>query len=323
MSRKGFVLGCPLVVVAGESVYFARRCAADIRRLLGERAFFANNHWAAWRHYEAALALGADRELEAAFHVGLPFKPSRAIRIAQLLIAQRLRDAPYRSHRWLLASDTDVALARWVRRSVAIDLSALTEDPLSNLHPEEWLGIAALEWAARLEPHDYIFHDLLVESFLEVGGPERAAVHCRTAVEVFPDLDAHSFLNRAGLPAAVVEAAIQGVEAARVRSGLIPTAPIDCAVGRLLAGPGLPERVLVFFERSLQAAPDLCAALAEIGVVHYRPKTYRQALEDLKRAVGLLPWRAWPHYHMGLADLAFEDRKSDAAQCTTFGRGIS
>src|SRR3989442_15138610 len=189
MVRKVGLLLCCAVLLGSESVYFARLTAAGIFRLRGERAFFRNAHERSWDSYRRALALGGDRDrletdqaelllfgldqgaMGARVRPALP--QEEAVRAASQLVASRITETPYRAHHWSLASDVYFHAARLRRHETPLDLSSLTDNPLDILLPEERLGLAALETASRLEPSNYIYHDLLVEKFLDLRSVSR------------------------------------------------------------------------------------------------------------------------------------------------------
>jgi len=186
MVRKVLIVMCFTALLAMESAYFARACAAGIQRIRGERAFFSNRHEQAWNRYRKALNLGGDREtLETdqielllfgldqgwgGVRVRTALPPEQAVREVLNLAARRIAETPFKAYVWSLASDGYFHEARLKRQSTPLDLSSLSEDPMSVLLPEELLGLAALETASGLEPNNSIYHDLLANLWFEQHG---------------------------------------------------------------------------------------------------------------------------------------------------------
>lgn len=323
MLRRGILLACFAVLAAAETGYFARQAAASLMRIKGERAFFRNDHQEAWRSYRKALRLGGDRDLvetdivelllfgldqsDAGIKIDLPLPPERAAREALILIAGRLREMPRRAYRWSLASDVYARMAILERRRLTIDLAQLSEEPLENLLPEQWLSLDALKTASSLEPNNYIYPDLLAELFMEFGSAELAAPFCRDAVAAYPVLEGHKYLARSDIPAVIVTAALAGFDRAAAGESMIPRAAILCDAGRLLASHGDDGRALDYWQTVITLAPDLYDAHAQIGYARYRLKDYKGALESLRRATSLDPTQSWPFYSMGMAHRALGD----------------
>ena len=137
MVRKALILGC-IAALAAESTYFLRQAAADVLRLAGERAFFRNDHPAAYRRYRQALSLGGDREtLEvntielllfgldqgaAGVKVDPALPPAEAVSVAFDLLARHVRETPYKAYYWSLAADLYRYRGRQRRQESALDL---------------------------------------------------------------------------------------------------------------------------------------------------------------------------------------------------------
>ncbi|HYS06120.1 MAG TPA: tetratricopeptide repeat protein [Candidatus Dormibacteraeota bacterium] len=323
MARKVFLLLGFFVVFAAESAYFARQCAAGILRLRGERAFFRNDHTGAWTFYRRALSLGGEREtLEndlaelllfgldqtwAGVRIRTALPSEDAVRAGLDFVARRIRETPYKAYEWSLASDVYFHEARLHRQNTSLDLSMLTEDPLDILLPEERLGLAALETAARLEPTNYIYQDLLTEKFLELGSVSRAAVYCRRSVASLPVLSEHSFLGRPDLAPELLEAAIGGVEDSRLQDSMIPRATVESAAGDFLWRNGQTQRSLDFLKRAVSLAPDLFEAQYGLGLAAYTLGDYDEALRHLEEASRIQPDNPTPNVHMGLSYTALGD----------------
>lgn len=323
MTRKVLLLAAFSLLLAGESVYFARAFAAGALRLRAEHAFYRYDHRTSWRLYHRALAWGGDRERletdvielllfgldqsEVGIRVHTALPPEEAVRLARDLLARRIREAPYRAYYWSLASDIYGHEGRQRRREIPLDLATLSEDPLQNLLPEQRLSLAAKETAARLEPNNYLYHDLLVETYLELGSLERAVEPCRRALAAYPDVDGHSYLRRYDIAPALLEAAVQGLEEALADASMPEAVEILVNAGRLLAWHGQSERAVVYFDRTIAIAPDHYDARMERGIARWRLKQFQEALQDFERAAGLFPERPNPYYWAGLTRRAMGD----------------
>lgn len=323
MVRKSLLLLCVTALLAAESVYFISRCTAGILRLKGERAFFRNEHERAWTDYRRSLALGGDREtLEtdeielllfgldqdwAGVKVKTPLSPDEAVRTALQLAARRVTETPFKAYAWSLASDAYFHAARLHRRETPLDLFSLSEDPMEILRREDRLGVAALETASRLEPNNYIYHDLLMEKFLELGQIDQAAEYCRKSVAAYPILGDHPYLLAPDLAPELLEAAVRGFEDSRSQETMIPRGTIECDAGDLLRRHGQERRALDFLNRAVVLSPNLYEAQYFLGVASFDLGDYPSALRHLQEAVRCLPESPSPHVHMGLAHMALGD----------------
>ena|SRR2546426_3198030 len=327
MIKKTLVLCCFLVLLGAESVYFARGCVGGLLRLGAERAFFRNDHRAAWTLYHKALAWGGNREtletdlvelilfgldqLEAGVKIDLPLPPEESIPLAHELIAGRLRETPHRAYCWSLSSDVYLHEAHQRRRTTVLDLTTFSENPEENLMPEEKQALESLENAARLEPLNYIYQDLLVDMYRDFGEPNEAAEACRRAVRAFPELNSHTYLFRADLSADILEAAVAGFEDALREDSLVPRVAILCEAGKLLAWHGQDARAEGYFLKALETDPNHYDTLLQIGMVRVRRKDYGRAVEALRRASVLLPEDPSADYYAGVAHM--ESGQTDLA----------
>lgn len=323
MARKILLLMCFAVLLAAESAYFTRQCAAGILRLGGERAFFRNRHEQAWNRYRRALALGGDREtletdqielllfgldqIWAGVRVRTALPPGQAVHAALQLAARRVAEMPFKAYAWALASDVYFHEARLRRQNTPLDLSSLSEDPMAVLLPEDRLGLAALETASRLEPNNYIYHDLLAEKFLEIGNIDMAATYCRRSVASYPFLGDHRYLLVPDLAPELLEAAIRGFEDSRLQESMIPRGAIESDAGELLRRNGQDRRAIDFLKRAVALSPDLYEAQYSLGVVSYQLGDYQAALRHLQEATRCQPESPSPHVHMGMAHMALGD----------------
>jgi tetratricopeptide (TPR) repeat protein len=319
-TRRVLLAGTIVGLLAGESAWFLSRLASSILLLRGEHAFYRNALVPAWASYGAALRWGAEREAvesnqlelllfgldqsDARIRIDLPLPPATALKVARQLTARLIQWMPFSAYHWSLASDVYVHSARTRRRQDPIDLSRLSEDPIENMLPEEWVGVACLEVASRLEPTNYLYPDLLAEMFLEIGSPARAAAYCRRAVAINPDLRDHLYLQRPDLAPELLEAALLGFADASTGGSIVPVWASECDAARLLTQNGQERRALPHLERALAAAPGLAEVQAEMGYLQYRLHDYRKALEYLQAAIRIDPEPSWPHYTSGLCYLA-------------------
>jgi tetratricopeptide (TPR) repeat protein len=300
-----------------ESAYFVGKCASGLLRLRGQRAFFKTDYMGAWGFYHRALSLGGEREtIEndlaglilfgldqtwAGVRVRTALPSEDAVRAGLDLVARRIGETPYKAYDWSLASDLYFHEARLLRRNTSLDLSTLTGDPLDILLPEERLGLAALETAARLEPTNYIYQDLLTEKFLELGSLDRAAVYCRLAVASCPVLSEHEYLARIDLEPQLLEAAVQGFEDSRLHASMIPRARVESDAGDLLWRHEQPQRSLGFYRRAVGLDPDLFEAQYGLGLAAFTLRNYDEALRHLREASRIQPDNPTPNVHMGFS----------------------
>ena len=321
------ILGSFVLLLLAETAYFTRRCAGAILRLRGEKAFFAMDLTGSWRKYQAALAWGGARDrietdeaevllfgldqIEAGLKPATALPPKESIRRTLDLLADRLRDSPRGAYQWSLAADTFLQEEQRRRREATLDLGTLSEDPLENVSPERWRAIAALETASRLEPHNYIYHDMLVDLFLEVGSPGEAAPFCRRAVAAYPAVSDHKYLLDEGLDPILLEAAIQGFEEALERPSMIPRATIEYDTGWLLANHGTILRALPYLENAVRSDPGFYEAQYYLGVLLYGLKRYDEAGIHLRNASMADPSSPDPHFHLGYCEL--ENGRPEAA----------
>jgi tetratricopeptide (TPR) repeat protein len=323
MVRKVLILTCFTVLLAAESTCFARMFVAGILRIRGERSFFSNRHEQAWTRYRKALDLGGDREtleidqielllfgLDQAWggvRVKTALPPEQAVREVLSLSARRLAETPFKAYVWSLASDDYFHEARLRRRETPLDLSSLSDDPMSLLLPEELLGLAALETATRLEPNNYIYADLLAEKYLDLGDIVKAATYCRRAVASNPTLADHRYLLVPDLAPELLEAAILGFEDSRRQVSMRPRGRIECDAGTLLRENGQDRRAVDFLKRAVALSPDSYDAQIGLGMVSYQLGEYREAIPHLQEAARCLTWSPDPNFYMGLALTALGD----------------
>ena len=318
--RKLTLVLCFVVLVAAESCYFGGKFVGALLHLHGQHAFYEGHHKGSYAAYRAALAWGGDRgqietdmvetllfgldQLEAGLKVELPLPPEACVEVARRLIADRIRETPYRAFTWSLASDIYEAKSKQRLRSSPIDLATLSEDPLENLLTEDWLSVSALQMAARLESTNYLYDDLLAEKFIGIGGYSEAAQFARQAVAAFPLLEAHAYLLRSDLAPEILEAAVRGFDDAQERESMVPMASIASEAGRLLAWHDQNQRAEPYLRRAVALAPDLYDAQAELGILAYARQDYPEALSHLRAASDILPDSPTPAYFRGLSHLA-------------------
>ena len=315
--RKSAILLCFLVVLAGESGWYGTRLAASVLHLRGERAFFRNDLVGSLKDYDRALELGGERDLiladrvqlllfamdqqEAGVKVKMPLPAEQTTQVVHHDLRVLIGTAPSKAFYWSLAADAYRHDAYRARRATPIDIATLSENPLANLTPQDWLAIGAMEVAARLEPNAYIYQDMLVEHFLEMGVPSRAADHCRLAVLALPDLDEHQYLSRPNLDAAVYEAAVQGFTQSLEQGSMIPAARIDCDVARLMLSHGDTDRALDYLNHAIARQPGWSVPRYLKGTAYFRTKQYEKSARELAHVVQLKPTDAASRYYLGLA----------------------
>ncbi len=321
MMRRSVLLGIFAILLLADFAYFGRRCAVSLMRWQGERAFHAGRYARALRLYETALHLGpADRRTVTTdiaeflvFSLGqseigtthiLPLPPAVLLERATEVVQDLVVRAPQMAYTWSLASDLSFHLAHERRRVAAIDLSGLSEEPLENLVLEERLGLAELDLAARLEPNNYLYHDLLVEKYLELGSPGAAAPHVRRGVAALPDFDDHLYLMRRDLPAELLEAALLGFEDARGRPSLVSPAVAALDAARLLIHHNRHAEARPLIQAALREAPRSFLAHYLAGQAAWHLNDTPTATEHFAAAARLAPLDPWVQYSLGLTLLA-------------------
>lgn len=305
------------LLLAGETVYFGSRCAAGFARLLGERAYFSGDSLRAWWMYDRAAGLGSDRvqiltdraevllygldQQNLGMKVDLPFERDGVPAVARTIVGTLLASAPYRSYFWSLAADVYTAEALASRRSVPLDLSTLSDDPLVNLLPEEGLAVAALREAARREPHNYLYDDLMAEHLVQWGLVDLALPHVRRALALYPVLDGHIYLSRPRLEPEIVDAAVAGLGEARSLGSMVPDDSIECDAGRLLVSQGRHQEALGHLKAALDIAPGNSDAVYWYGLASFLLGDDATAVDYLSRAGEALPDSPWLWYQLGQA----------------------
>lgn len=324
MMRKGIVLAVLAGLLLGESLYFYRQCLAGFERLLGERAFYRNDLAGAWARYHRGVDLGGPEGLlerdqievllfaldtrEVGGKGNVPLDDAAALAEIRRLNARAIRRAPYRALHWSVASDIFFREGRLARRSVPLDIGAVSEEPLQNLTPEDWWGIAALEKASALEPNNYLFDDLITEQLLAYGAVDEAARASRRAVEAYPRLAGHAHLSRTDLPQVVLDATVEGFEAVLNKVTLIAAASIEIDTGRLLVLHGEEKRAIPFLERAVAGAPDSYDAQVELALALLRDNRAREAVPHFEKASLRLPEEPSTYYFLGEAQIQIGER---------------
>jgi tetratricopeptide (TPR) repeat protein len=319
------------------TAYFGMQCIAGYCRLDGQQAYYSGEFTRAWRLYGEALRLGGDRETveidlvetllfaldqqALGVKVTLPIPTDAGVSLARTILARRLSAAPYKAYYWSLASDLNLFEARQERRETPLDLSSLSENPVENLMPREGIAVAALEEAARREPGNYVYHDLLAEQYLEWGVADRALGHVRKSVALYPMLAGHTYLSRAPLEANVLDAAVAGFDDALASESMIPKELIECDAGSMLLAQGRYDDAVTRYKRALERTPGLPEALYRYGQASYLIGHYREADEMLTRAAPQFPDTASLHYYLGLTRLK-EGKRIEAIEALRTAREI-
>ncbi len=309
-----------------ETVYFTCRCAGAILRLRGERTFFSMDLPGSWRNYQAALEWGGERDrietdeaelllfgldqIETGMKITAAFPAKESIQRTFDLVAGRLRESPGTAYHWSLAADSFLQVDALRLRETTLDLATLSENPLDNFSPARWRAIAALETASHLEPYNYIYQDMLVDLFLEVGRPIEAAPYCRRAVASYPVTWEHKYLLGEDLDPILLEAAIQGFEDARARPSLVPRGAIESDAGRFLADHGKIERAIPYLEDAVRSDPDLYEAHFYLGAYLFGLKRYDEASLRMHDASRIHPDSPDPNYYLGLCEMQRGDLRA-------------
>jgi len=320
MARKAILLILFFALFAADTAYFGARCAAGVFWLRGERRMFNNDLKRAWRFFELAttcrgnsarietemaelLLMGLD-ELAAGVHAKLPLDPDASLNEAFALLGRRISAEPFNAYSWSQVSDLYIHAAVRRRRAETLDLSSLSDNPMENWLPEERLGLAAQEIAARLEPNNYLYHSLLAQLYMDLGSPESAAPHCRRAVAAAPDLRVHPYLSHADLPEVILDAALLGFEDASARPSMIPSGFALGEAGRMLSEHGDDRRAVSMLQRAVETGPDSPDLEMQLADANYRLRNYETSIVHADRAAQMTPLGPWPHYVGGLSYLA-------------------
>jgi tetratricopeptide (TPR) repeat protein len=313
-------LGLATLMATG---WFGMRFVAGIEQLRGKGRYYRNDVAGALKHYArarrfggAGLRLDMD-EVEALFfgvdqidsgaRVPLPMTADEAMEKAVEGVRGLLQRAPYRSYFWSIASDVYMRRARVRRRATPLDLSTLSENPLDNLLPEMWLAIATMEHASQLEPNNYLYHDLLVEAYLDAGSPEAAVEHCRRAVKALPQHDAHEYLTRPGVPAVLVEAAVGGFEDAQKEVSLLGRSTIKCNLAEMLVLNGQYERAIPYLLSALENVPRSFVGHFYLAEAQFHLGRYKEAQQHFELAARIMPSAAWTYFWLAKSYEAADD----------------
>lgn len=327
MKRRIVLVPLFFVLLILETVYFGRQAVAGFMRLGGQAAFFRSDFPASLGWYRRALAWGGDPgriesdivhlllysldQQEAGLKTKMAMPLDETLSTARRLVGRQIDEAPHRASSWHLASEVYLHEARRQRAGLAVDLSTLPEDPLDNLLPEDWMGIAALEVATRLEPNNALYYDRLVDTYLLSGNPAAASPFARKAVAALPDVLAHAYLTNPRSAPELLEDAVRGFDDALSRESMVPRPTIEREAGRLLASQGLDARAIRYLERSMDLDPAYYDALMDLAMSTYRLKDYSKAIGYFEAGARMREEEPWPHYYAGLCNLALD--RSDLA----------
>jgi tetratricopeptide (TPR) repeat protein len=322
IARAGIGLGLG-VLMALVTLFFGRQFLAGVDQLRGKGSFYRNDVSGALKHYAQARRFGGgglqldSDEVEAIFFavdqmdlgVKSPLTVTADDAIARATEAVRglVQRAPYRAYFWSIASDLYMRRSRERRRTTPLDLAELSENPLDNLLPETWFAIVTMKHASRLEPNNYLYHDLLVEAFLDVGSPEAAADHCRQAIKALPRFDAHEYLLRSSVPPELVEASVKGFEDALAEVSLIGRASIECSLADMLMRNGQYDRAIPYLLSALESVPDSFDAHYFLGNAQLQRGHYEEALQHLKISTRVQPTEPMPYYYLSKSYEALGD----------------
>jgi tetratricopeptide (TPR) repeat protein len=325
------------LLVAVETAYFGSQCVGALARLNGKRAYFDGDSVRAWSLLDRATTLGADRIevltdraevlLFGLDQQGLGAKPDLPLPAEQIpsvargIVSSILSATPYRAYAWSLAADvfTDEALA--LRRSTPLDLSTLSDNPIANLLPQEWMLIAALQEAARRDPRNYLYDDLLSEQFGQWGLADQAAPHVRRSVSLYPVLEGHVYLSRPRLEEAIIEAAVAGFDDALRGESMVPADAIQCDAGRFLVMQGRNTEAMTRFRAALGLNPDNPDAVYWYGYTSYLLEDYPTAAEYLARASLVMPDEAYHWFQLGQTYLKL-GRRAEATEALRKAREL-
>jgi tetratricopeptide (TPR) repeat protein len=299
------------------SVFFLRMFLAAEAELEGRRAFLDNDTVGALRHYDACLRWGGPRrriqvrevealllrlgQIDLGVKGALPQSPEEMSRRAGSLVDALLRDSPRRAYFWSLYAGLAQRAGREARKQSVLDLSRISENPLENLGPDDWTAIGALRTATSLEPNNAGYQDLLAEAFLDAGAEEAALPYVRGAIRGLPVYAAHQFLDRAPIPDALLDAAMQGYDDALREGSLIGTTQVRCDAAEFLLRSGQAARALAYVEAALQASPHAPLTRYLMGQVKFQMADYRGAVPHLEAAARGYADSAAPQYFLGRA----------------------
>lgn len=320
MVRQWGSVVAALVSLAAVSAFFGTRCLGALAHLSGQHAYRAGQYERAWSDYQRARRLSGDSEdldldqVETLIHglevseAGFKVKPAlpspEGSTQARALLLRILERAPYRAYFWSLAGDLYFDAARERRRSTALDLSALSDDPLKNLLPEEGLGFAAYQAAASREPTNYVYQELQTEEYLSHAALAPAAAHVRLGLADYPVLDSHAYLGANEIAPEVVDAAIAGFADALRSTSMVAGDSILLDMGRLLMRVNRPREALPYFKMARDRNPHLADEPFEAGTAEFWLGDYQAAAESLETAVRELPEQPWAHFYLGRALLS-------------------
>ena len=314
--KRSAAMGFLILAFLAQSFYFGRLTWAAFLDLRGQRAYFRNDLVGAWDLTGRAVRAGGDTgrleehrlsillmgfsQRDVGVQIDLPLEEEAAHQEARRLIARRLTVAPHRAALWSYAADLSFHRSQEIRRAQPIDLSALSDDPMQNLLPEDRMGLAALEKAAAVEPQNYLYQELLTEQFLEYGSEPDAVRACRYAVAAYPRLDGHTFLNRFDLPRAVVDAALRGFEDALRGTSLVARVSILRDAGQVLARHDRDEELIPYLVDAIRLDPEYYDARMDLALARLRLGRDDEAVPDLEAATDISPEDPVPHYYLAV-----------------------
>jgi len=320
--RRLLVVG---LLMAGVTVFFGGRFGAGLARMAGERAYLSGDFVKAWALYGRAASFGSDRvqietdkaelllfgldQQNIGVKLDLPLDEDEVLDSARILVSSLLTAAPHRAYFWSLASDLYLHEALEHRRSTPIDLSALSDDPRENLLPEEILAAAAMAEAARREPRNYFYDDLLAEQYFQWGLTEMAMPVVRRSVALYPVLDGHIYLTRPRLEDEIVEATVAGLDDALQMRSMISTDGIELAIGRFLARQGRHEQAIAHLRRAMDLNPGALDPPYQLGISSYYIGDFASTVTYLTLATKMLPELADGWYYLGLAESKLGEKR--------------
>ena len=315
-SRAALVVAIGLLA-ATSSLFFLRMFVAATEELEGRRAFLDNDTLGAMRHYDASLRWGGPQhrtqvhqaealllrldQADLGVRGTIPGSAEEASQRTRDLVEALLRDAPRRAYFWSLYASVAQREGRAEKKRTVLDLSRISEDPLENLGPEDWTALGALQVAAALEPNNALYQDLLAEAFLDAGAEEAALPHVRGALRCLPQYAAHQFLERAPIPDAILDAAMQGYDDALREGSLVGTTQVRCDAGEFLVRNGQAARALPYVEAALRASPRAPLTRYLMGQVKFQLADYRAALPHLEAAARGYGDMPGPQFYIGRA----------------------
>ncbi len=143
-------------------------------------------------------------------------------------------------------------------------------------------------------------------SYVRLNQLDKAAEAAGRAVEMLPDRqDAREYLCHLYLSAKKASDAVGCYEYLRKESSNNPSAEVGYGTALFLKGE--KDKALDVLERAIAAFPDFGEAYFTLGVIQYKMKMNKAAVDSFKKAVESEPDHAMYRYNLAIALIAVQN----------------